>query len=172
MPSYYKTSIVVDNLNTANSSELTTFKNKLDNTLNQFFIDSSDFTLERWESELGLEINNSLDVDSRRTRIKSKIRGQGTVTVNLIKNVAESFINGEVTLTENNASYEFTIKFISTKGIPPNIEDFQKSIEEIKPAHLAYKIEYTYNTYNYLAQKRHMDFVSITYEQLRTISFI
>jgi len=149
MPNYYKTSIVIDNLNNANAIELDSFDKKLDGVLNQFFVDTADYSLERWERELGITVNNNYDTNYRRSIILSKIRGQGTVTIKLIKNVAESFENGDVNVIENNTEYSFTIKFVGTKGIPPNIDDLKKAIEDIKPAHLAVLFEFTYNLWNY-----------------------
>ena len=147
MPQYYLTSTVIDNINNANSNELNIFNSKLDSVLNQFFIDSADFTLERWEKEFGVEINNNLDTDFRRSRIKSKLRGSGTVTITLIKNVSEAFANGEVDIIEDNANYQFTVKFVGNKGIPPNLQDLKDSIERIKPAHLKVLYSFTYTTW-------------------------
>jgi uncharacterized protein YmfQ (DUF2313 family) len=144
MPEYYKASKVIDNLNNANALELDGFDTKLNNVLDQFFIDTSDFTLERWEKEFGIQVNNSYDIEFRRTRITSKLRGQGTITVNLIKNVSESFSNGEVDVIEDNPSYSFTVKFIGVRGIPPNLDDLKTAIENIKPAHLTVLYEFTY----------------------------
>ena len=147
MPSYYVTSLVVDNINNANAIELTTFKNSIIETLNQFFIETATYTLPKYERELGIEVNNSLDYYTRRSRLKSKLRGQGTVTIKLIENVAESFMNGEVNIIEDNANYSFTVKFVGEKGIPPNIDDLKKAIEDIKPAHLAVIYAYNYTTW-------------------------
>ena len=148
MPEYYKASKVIDNLNNANALELDEFDTKLNNVLDQFFIDTSDFTLERWEKEFGIEVNNGYDIEFRRTRIISKLRGQGTITVNLIKNVSESFSNGEVDVIEDNPNYSFTVKFIGVRGIPPNLDDLKTAIENIKPAHLTVLYDFTYTLWN------------------------
>jgi uncharacterized protein YmfQ (DUF2313 family) len=161
----------MDNLNNANAVELNAFDKKLDNLLNQFFIDSSDFSLERWEKELGLEVNNYLNVDFRRSRIRSKLRGQGIVTVNLIKNVSESFSNGEVDVIEDNANYSFTVKFVGTLGIPPNMSDLEKAIDEIKPAHLGFIFAYTYNTYGMISNQTHSSLSLLTHEEIKTHRF-
>lgn len=148
LPGYYRTSKVINNLMDSESRELEEFKARLDKTLNQFFVDLADTSLERWESELGIEVNKNKPLDQRRSVIKSKLRGSGTVTVRLIKNVSESFSNGEVDVIEENSKYSFTVKFVGVKGTPPNIEDLRRAIEEIKPAHLTFEFEYTYNTYD------------------------
>jgi uncharacterized protein YmfQ (DUF2313 family) len=147
LPNYYSTSKVITDITNAQDLELKKFSDKIGQTLNQFFIDTSDFTLERWEKELGLTINNSKPKDYRRSVIKSKIRGHGTVTVKLISNVCESFSSRKAEVIENNSDYSFTIKFVETHGQPPNFEDLKRAIEEIKPAHLGVNYNYEYITW-------------------------
>ncbi|QEK12571.1 DUF2313 domain-containing protein [Crassaminicella thermophila] len=169
LPGYYKTSQVIANITDVENSEIQQFKTSLDNTLNQFFVDLADTSLDRWEKELGIPVNKNKDIKYRRSVIKSKIRGQGTITINLIKNVAESYSNGEVEVTENNSNYLFTITFVGTKGIPPNMDDLKNAIEDIKPAHLGFTFEYTYNTYQYLSQFTHADLALYTHTDLREV---
>ncbi|SNT18584.1 hypothetical protein SAMN05446037_104913 [Anaerovirgula multivorans] len=148
MPEYYRTSKVATNLINVEEEELQSFKKKLEETLNQFYVDTSTFTLERWEREVGIPVNNTKPAAYRRSVIKSKIRGSGTITVKLIKNVSESFTNGEVEVIENPECYSFTIRFISVMGVPPNIDDLKEAIEEIKPAHLMVEYSYRYLIWN------------------------
>ncbi len=167
MPGYYKTSKVVDNLNNANALELNNYHQKLEEVFNQFFINTADFSLEKWEKELGLVVDNSYNTEFRRSRIMSKIRGQGTVTINLIKAVSESYANGEVDVIENNSDYSFAVKFVGLKGIPPNLDDLKKAIEDIKPAHLAVVYEFTYNPWNYAKSFTWEDIKQNTWETLK-----
>ena len=167
MPDYYKNSKVIDNLNNANASEINTFYYQLDNVLNQFFINTADFTLERWERELGLKVDNSYPPEFRRSKLLSKIRGQGTVTIDLIKSVSESYSNGEVEVIENNPDYSFTVKFIGTKGIPPNLDDLKNAIEDIRPAHLAVVYDFTYNPWNYVKTLTWQTVKTDTWERLK-----
>lgn len=147
-PNYYVTSKIMDNLNNANAIELNRIDTLLDNVSNQFWVDTADYTLERWEKELGLEVANNYDTACRRTRILSRLRGRGTITISLIENVAESFNNGTVEVIEDNSNYTFTIKFVDNKGVPPNLDDLKSVIEELKPAHLAVLYEFTYLTWD------------------------
>ncbi|ARE87124.1 YmfQ family protein [Clostridium formicaceticum] len=167
MPGYYKTSQVMNSLTGVEAIQMQEFNSKLDDVLNQFFVDTATFALERWEKELGIPVNNSKPAAFRRSVIKSKLRGSGTVTVNLIKNVSESYSNGEVDVIENNPNYSFTVKFVGTLGIPPNLEDLKNAIEEIKPAHLVALFQFIYNTHNTLAQFTHNQLSQYTHDQLR-----
>jgi uncharacterized protein YmfQ (DUF2313 family) len=148
MPEYYRKSKVIDNVNTVHSIELTNYLTQINNTLNQFFLDSADTTLNRWEAEVGIQVDNTYNIDYRRSNTKAKLRGKGTVTIKMIENVAEAYSNGDVDIIENSSNYSFAVKFRGSYGIPPNIEDLRKAIEEIKPAHLAFDFEYTYMTFN------------------------
>ncbi|MBB6217504.1 hypothetical protein HNQ80_003625 [Anaerosolibacter carboniphilus] len=170
MPSYYRTSKVIANLTNMEEKELHDFKNKLEEVLNQFYVDAATYTLERWERELGIPINHSKPIEHRRSAIKSKIRGSGTITVKLIKNVAESFTNGEVEVVENPENYSFTIRFVSIRGIPSNIDDLKKAIKEIKPAHLVDEYYYRYLIWDEFDNENktwdQWDALNLTWEQL------
>lgn len=109
-----------------------------DGLLAQLNVRTATWGLVNWETSLGLSTDVGKDVEYRRTRIISKLRGQGTTTVAMIKNVAESFSNGQVDVVEHPAEYRFDVKFVGTIGVPPNMDDLTAAIEDIKPAHLAY----------------------------------
>ncbi|MTI57494.1 MAG: DUF2313 domain-containing protein [Geosporobacter ferrireducens] len=170
MSPYYRTSKVITSLTGMEGQEVENFQQKLEETCSQFFVDTATYTLERWERELGIPVNNTKPIAYRRSVITSKLRGSGTVTVELIKNVSESFINGEVEVVENPESYRFTIKFVGVRGIPPNMDDLKKAIEEIKPAHLTAVYHYTYLIWDEYDQANktwdQWDALNLTWEQL------
>jgi len=49
------------------------------------------------------------------------------------------------------------------------MSDLTKTIEEIKPAHLNYEYQYTYNVWNFLASRVWNDLAHYTWEQVRVI---
>jgi len=120
--------------------------------------------LERWEVDLGLESYAGKPDEQRRSRIISKLRGEGTVTINLIKNVAESYDGGTVDVTEQPELYQITITFVDTRGVPPNIEDLKEAIEEIIPAHLEVIYQYRYLIWDEL------DALNITWDALDALN--
>jgi uncharacterized protein YmfQ (DUF2313 family) len=133
---------------TAQQSEIDTLNGNNQDITNQCFVSTATWGLDIWESELGISTVLTDSYDIRRTRIKAKLRGQGTFNLNMLKNVVASFENGEIDISVDIPHYAFTIKFVSTLGIPPNIDDLKSAIEEIKPAHLAVNYQFTYNTWN------------------------
>ncbi len=150
LPKYYKKSKVISDITSVQDKKLQEFVDKIQEVANQFFIDTatSGFTLERWEKELGIPLSSNKDESYRRSVIKSKIRGTGTVTVGLLKNVAQSFEKGLIDVMEETELFRFRIKFIDTLGAPPNFDDLKNAIDEIKPAHLEVVYEFKYLTIN------------------------
>lgn len=130
-----------------NLAEVIAFKQDL---FNQMFIETATWGLSRWEKIFDLPTEIEKNYSFRRERIKAKIRGSGTTTKQLIINIASAFSNGEVEVIEYPNEYRFVVKFVGVKGVPANMKDLTSSIEEVKPAHLAFTFEYTYNYWNNL----------------------
>lgn len=160
LPSFYYESQEVRNIQASLSSENIEVKQCIKDVLKQLFIDTATWGLDYWERILALQIDTKENLENRRARIKTRLRGTGTVTKDMIKNVCESFVNGKVDIIENANDYSFVIKFIDIKGIPGNVEYLKSSIEEIKPAHLNFSFEYLYNTWNSVKE--------LTWEQIKT----
>lgn len=140
----------------------------LEFTFQQFWPQTaSGWGLELWETAYGIPIDVTKDVVFRRTRVISKLRGQGTPTVELIQAVAASFSNGAVDVVEHNDEFYFVIKFVSTMGIPPNIDDLTAAIREIKPAHLDFSYQYLLRTHAMLTPFTHDELAAYTHETLR-----
>ena len=113
-------------------------------TENQFFVLLSDRDISQHENDVGLKPDVQANIETRRGRILSKLRGTGTVTKTMMKNVAASFVNGDIEIEEYSSEYCFSVKFVSKTGIPYNLSDIQAMVEEIKPAHLAVEYIFTY----------------------------
>lgn len=136
----------------AEGQEFATLRASIEDILKQFFVETAtEWGLDLWEQMLGLTSYAGKPLDQRRSRIISKLRGYGTVTVSLIKNVAESYVYGTVEVNEHPELYSFTIKFVDPRGIPPNLDDLKAAIEEIKPAHLAVEYQFTYTVWGELS---------------------
>lgn len=145
-------------------AEFDRLQNDIDSILGQFFVSTATWGLDQWEEFLGLEIYAGKPADQRRSRIISKMRGIGTVTVAMIKNVAEAYDGGTVDVTEQPEFYQITITFIDTRGVPPNIEDLKEAIEEIIPAHLGVVYQYRYLIWDEL------DALNLTWDELDALN--
>ena len=152
MPSYYRKSKVMNELLSSIELEVDRLKDQVILTENQFFVVLSDANLQNHEQDVGLATDLSADLDTRKGRVLSKLRGTGTVTKKMMKNVAASFINGDIEIIEYPSEYCFAVKFTSRTGIPYNIADIQAMVEELKPAHLAVEYIFTYRLWEDIIQ--------------------
>jgi len=100
--------------------------------------------LDLWERTYGIKTDTTKPYEYRRTRIISKMRGQGTATAEMIRNVAASFADTEVEVIEHPQQYHFEVKFTGRLGTPPNLDDLTATVKEIKPAHLTFGYLYSY----------------------------
>lgn len=121
--------------------EFDTLLANIDDIKAQFNIDTATWALDTYEKELGITTNNTKALDYRRSVIKSKSRGTGKLNASMIKIVCDSFSNGDVQVTFDGAIH---VKFTSVEGIPPNMSDLKKVVEEIKPAYLLLDYLYAY----------------------------
>jgi uncharacterized protein YmfQ (DUF2313 family) len=136
-------------------------------TIDQCFVSTATNVLSRYEKLYGIEVDVSKSNLFRRERIKAKIRGVGTATKNMIIDTAAAYSNGEVAVIEDAANNSFTIKFVGTKGIPLNMDGLTLTINEIKPAHLAFTFEYVFNTWNDIRGMTWNEANAYTWEGLR-----
>ncbi|WP_407308539.1 YmfQ family protein [Desulfosporosinus sp. SB140] len=132
----------------AEQLEIDTLDNSIQDIVNQCFVNTATWGLDNWESLLGISTDHSKDINYRRTVVTAKLRGSGSVTVNLIQNVAGSFSNGKVAVIEHPSIYSFEVMFVGTIGIPPNLSDLQDVINQIKPAHLAVTYTFLYTQWS------------------------
>ena len=168
LPSFYDNDItkpIQDSL----SVEASSINDEVDNVLNQFFVDSATYGLDYWERMLGISKNN-FDIDTRRENIKAKMRSRGTTTVSVIKNICEAYSNGIVEIIVNHSDYSFVIDFVGTIGVPKAFAELDKTIEEIKPAHLAHSYKFNYNTHRDLSRYTHEYLSNYTHNEIRNSS--
>ena len=167
LPDNYKNSSQVVELQGAFQNWTDALQTAKEDLFLQFNVESATWGLKAWETALGLTTDVSKSYEYRRTRIMSKLRGSGTTTKQMIQNVSEAFSNGEVAIIEDNSNYTFKVKFTGTIGIPPNMDDLIAAIEGIKPAHLAYILEYTYRRHEELTGYTHAGLAPYTHATIR-----
>ena len=144
LPAYYRRSKVMNALFRSIESEYERLRNEVTLTENQFFVILADKNIQNHEQDVGVIPDEAADLETRRGRVLSKLRGTGTVTKTMMKNVAASFVNGDIEITEYPSRYMFSVAFTSKQGVPYNLQDIKDMIEEIKPAHLAVEYIFTY----------------------------
>ena len=169
LPSFYHNSDFVKAYMSSQSVEYNFIKESIEDLVNNLYVNTATWGLDYFEEELGLKTDKSKSCEERRERIKAKKRGNGTTTIKMLKDTALAFECGEIDITEMYADYMFKIKFISQKGRPKNLEDFKSAMNEIKPAHLAYILEFMFNTHQQLKPKTHQELSSFTHQEIREV---
>jgi hypothetical protein len=173
MPKEYGDYVQSQAIVSADASELETYNEKVTDVMAQFFIDTTTWGLAKWERVVNVPTDETKPLSQRRAVVKSKLRGIGTVTVDMIKNVAQSYANGAVDVVELPATYSIKITFIDTRGVPENLADIQQAIRDIIPAHLAISFEYTYLRWSELDAKNYtwttLDGLALTWDQFERL---
>lgn len=167
LPSFYHDSKEIKELQTILGNQVGNFRGSLDEMINQCFISTSTLKIDRWEKIYGLQTDRSRTYERRREILLAKLRGYGTTTKEMIKSVAIAFSGGEVDVHEYPKESRFHIQFVGVKGIPQNMDGLINAIEEIKPAHLSFTFEYTFNTWNDITHLTWDEASSFTWEGLR-----
>lgn len=170
LPTLYEEVREMRALMAAEGPEFDDLRARVTDVMQQWFVETATWGLARWEAEFGITPPAGQPLDQRRAVIRSRIRGSGTVTVKMIKRVAESYDGGRVDVIDPSAEYTFTVRFVDTRGVPPNIDDLKAAIELIKPAHLAVVYEYSYLTWTELDAKNltwnQFDAADLTWDEL------
>lgn len=127
-------------LQKAFGNQATLIEEARDDLFRQLHVDTATWGLVLYENAYGISVNNAVSISDRRTRIKSKMRGVGVTTVDVLRDIAADFNNGRAVVQEFPAEYRFLIRLINPLGLPPGLDSLRAAIEELKPAHLAYDI--------------------------------
>ena len=149
--------------------EANSINDEVEDTLNQFYVDSATYGLDKWEKMLGISKNN-FDYQTRRENIKAKMRSRGTTSIEVIKNICEAYSYGEVEVIVNHSDYSFIVNFVGSIGIPQAFAELDKNIEEIKPCHLAHSYKFNYNTHSDISKYTHEQLANYTHDEIRNSS--
>ncbi|MGL5962997.1 MAG: putative phage tail protein [Fusobacteriaceae bacterium] len=131
-------------------------------------VTASPETCDKWEYWLELDSEPTWATQDRIDRIVYTINSKGFFTKKVLMEQAEIFTNGQIEVTEYFEDWHFKVKFVSTLGIPPNVDNFRKMVELNKPAHLTWELEFTYRIWEELRPFNWNDLPNFTWEQLVT----
>ncbi|SDJ92933.1 putative phage tail protein [Paenibacillus naphthalenovorans] len=153
LPDYYEPILEMRVIVQAEGAKFDQLQADIEDQLNQRFVGTATWDLPNWEEELGIVPRAGQPIEQRRAVVQSKIRGYGKFSGRLLKNVAEAYDNGTVDVSFDPPTSTFTVRFVSTRGIPPNLNNIQEAIREIVPAYLVVSFEFTYLTWDELDSK-------------------
>ncbi|MDT3427689.1 uncharacterized protein YmfQ (DUF2313 family) [Paenibacillus forsythiae] len=168
LPPYYRDVREMEELQATVGEELGNLQGAAKDVLDQFFLETSTWSLARREAELGLVTDPSKSYTWRREMILAKLRGTGKTTPQMVERVASAFSGGNVVVEDVPGEYRFIVRFVGVLGIPPNMTGLMQILEEIKPAHLAYEFAYTYTFWATLKAMTWTTAGTRTWNELRT----
>ena len=167
MPRYYQNSTNIKNITEPMNIENETQETLIAAIVNQFVVNTATYALVRYEEQYGLPINPTISLDERRSRIKAKMRSIGVVNTEMLQNIVDAWTNSYIEVIEDYANFTITIKFVSSIGIPANMQDVYDAINAIKPAHLIFLYEFKYRRNEELANFTHDYLSQFTHNTLR-----
>lgn len=113
----------------------------------QLFPQTATWGLVYWEDLVGLPTNESESYEIRRNRVMSKIQQEWPVTVTRLKNIISSAAGGiDVEIDQNVADYTDMVEFFNKEQNPLDLVELEQIIDEVKPAHRAYKFKRIYES--------------------------
>jgi hypothetical protein len=142
LPRYYGDFQQVVEMLKTEASEFTRLRALLLDVLNQFYVETATYGLDRWESITDIEYLEQRSTTSRRHYINAKLRGTGTVTKALLEEIANAFYSMKV--NEINNEYVVEFEFLIKRGVPKNLEDIERTINDVIPAHLGIRFKFKY----------------------------
>ena len=138
--------------NDADSKEHDTIRIDLQNVLDQFYVKSATWGLERWEELCGITTDKTLSDSVRRRTIIAKLQNPGSVTEAFLRGLINQYIldkSGTVTDHPETYSADFNIPLVDKASLLGIAKDVRTYI----PAHIGqvYKTHADTNIENHIA---------------------
>ena len=145
LPGYYQDSLPVTELERALGAQAALLMSAKEDTLAQFWLDKATWGLDLWEQWVGLPVDHTQGYPARRSRVLARLLGQGATTIDLLRSIAQAYVDADVQIREAPGEYRFTVVFSDILSQPPPLGGRSASINEVKPAHLDYDYLFLYD---------------------------
>lgn len=144
LPRYYDDFRVVMNIVDRQADVMIALNDAAATTLAQVFVVSADRDIARWERICGIRPDESKPLAVRRAIVLSRLQGAGTVTVDAVRNLADTLYGAETKVTEDFASGRVVITLVGKRGVSEDADDVRRELRELIPAHLEIALEFTW----------------------------
>ena len=147
--------------------------NKDFSSLDDYFMNHcTDEVCKVFEEWFNLKPFPDYTLEDRIERLIYTFNSKGFCTVKFLKDQSLIFQNGEIEVVEDFENYRFDIKFTSTIGTPPNLQNYREMVEINKPAHLVCDFILRFRTHEELKPFQHSTLKKYTHEELRSGTII
>lgn len=138
-----------------------------DSLTDQDVVSAATWGIVRWEAVYGVTASDGMTIEQRRAAVLARIMGAKTCTPALLAEIAQNMTGESVMIEEEPENYLFRICFVGSYGVPRSIRALRRQIELMKPAHMAYEIEYRYVIWSEVANKTWADLNEYTWDGIR-----
>ena len=153
LPSFIVKGNILKDIFESQQAEVDLLNNNIQDLIDNLFVETATWSLENWEKKYNIPIDLDDTLENRRSRILARMVSKGQpFTKETIEAIANQFTNGSVEVIEHLEDDYFTVKFVSTKGIPPKIQDVYDAINEVKASWLDVEYEFKYNIVGYIKE--------------------
>lgn len=139
LPKFLQKSPLFKGTNDADSKEHETIRLDLQDLLDQFFIKSATWGLERWEDLVGIKTDTTKSLESRRDAVIAKLQNPESVTETFLTNLINRYIADKAGYIISYPS-EYLIEVLYHGGQVLDYEKLRQSINTYIPAHIGYKL--------------------------------
>lgn len=139
LPKFLQKSPLFKGTNDADNREHETIRLDLQDLLNQFFIKSATWGLERWEDLVGIKTDTTKSLESRRDAVIAKLQNPESVTETFLTNLTNRYISDKAGYIISYPS-EYRIEVLYHGGQVLDYEKLRQSINTYIPAHIGYKL--------------------------------
>jgi len=170
LPKYYRRSDVVNTLMYVEGDRRAELEAIMNDIVANCYINTATWGLDIFEQMAGIYTDPSRNIEDRRAVLRSRYGGFGTATVPFLKEVASKFDNGDIEV--NNIPREFVveIEFVSTNGVPRNVPDIQRALEDTVPAHYEVRFRFRFLSWDALDIESYMwnewDLLNLEWQQV------
>lgn len=167
LPENYRASRETVTFQAALQPEVDAIWRARDELLAQLNPNTADWGLDCWEDALGLTADAGRTLEQRRAQVVAKLQIRTPVTVECVRSVCEKILGFAVDVIEHIPDYVLEIDLVGGLGLPPNIDDLIRGLEELLPAHLAWKFTLHYRAHRALRPYTHGGLAAYTHQTIK-----
>ena len=139
LPKFLPKSDQFKSTDAADSKEHETIRIDLQDVLDQFYVKSATWGLERWEELVGITTDEKVDTDARRQAILAKLQNPESVTLEFMTNLINRYIADRQGFIITHYD-EYRIEILYHGGQVTDYAQLRKDINTYIPAHIGYKL--------------------------------
>ncbi|MBV4417077.1 putative phage tail protein [Clostridium tyrobutyricum] len=131
----YRTDPWVNEMFNSAGITLDNLEDTIEDLKKQFWFDTmTDFGIQILEKALSFKVAPNSSLEDKRSQLEARWKSSGKSDLALLQSVANSWKNGDIQVQFVNGNIQ--IKFVGELGVPQDLDNLKKALEDIKPAQL------------------------------------